>query len=94
MPGWQGKNLKDTILPGGSRLVQYARDCYLASKAHKGLKDTFCLWSALAETKGHLTPLSSAVSSEVKYLGFILTKEQRSVAPELVQPVAEIPHNQ
>lgn len=78
------------------RLVQYAHDLLLASKAHKGLKDTVCLWSAFTERKGHPTPLSKLqlCHQEVKYLGFILTKEQRSVDPELVQPVVEIPHNQ
>lgn len=70
--------------------------CYLPSKAHKGLKDTLCLWSVLAERRGHPTSLSrlQLCHQEVKYFGFILTEEQRSVAPELVQPVAEISRNQ
>lgn len=59
MPGWQGENLKNIILPGGSRLVQYAHDLLLASTAYEGcLKDTICLCSALAEREGHPTPLS------------------------------------
>lgn len=86
--------MKAIILPGGSRLVQYAHDLLLASKAHKCLKDTIFLWNALAESKGHPTHLSKLCHQEVKYLGFILTKEQRSVDPELVQAVVEIPFNQ
>lgn len=87
MQGWQGENLKDIILSGGSRLVQHARDLLLASKAHKCYKDTICLWSALAESKGHPTHLSKLqlCHQEGKYLGFILSKEQRSVDLELVQ---------
>lgn len=94
MPGRQGENLKDNILPGGSRLVQYAHDLLLVCMAYEGcLRDTICLYSALAERKGHPTPLQLC-HQEIKDLGFILTKEQRSVDPEFVQAVVEIPRNQ
>lgn len=95
-PGWQGENVKDIILTGGSRLVEHAHDLLLTSKAHKRLKDTICLWSALAERKEQPTHLSKLqlCYQEVKYLGFILTKEQRSIDPELVQAVVEIPCRQ
>lgn len=50
MLGWQGKNLKDIILPGDSRLVQYVNNLFIDSEACKNcLKDTICLCTALAE---------------------------------------------
>lgn len=94
MQGWQEENLKDIILSGGSRLVQHAHDLLLATKAHKCLKDLSV--ECFTESKGHPTHLSKLqlCHQEGKYLGFILSKEQRSVDPEVVQAVAKIPFNQ
>lgn len=93
MLGWQGENLKDAVLPGGSILVQYVDDSLVASKTYEDcLKDTICLRTALAE-KCHCASLSKLqlCQQEVKYLGFVLKEGQRLVDPERVQAIVEIP---
>ena len=93
MPGWRGENLKDTLLPGGSILVQHGDDLLVASKAREDcLKDTICLCAALAE-KHHWASLSKLQlhQQEVKYLGFILKEGQRLVDPERVQAIVAMP---
>lgn len=83
MPGWQGENLKDIILPGGPILVQYVDDLLLASKIYEDcLKDTICLYIALAE-KGHHALLFKLqlCQQEVKYFGCILKEGQNLVGP-------------
>lgn len=76
---WQGENLEDIVLPGGSRLVQYVNDLLLVRKAHKDyLKDTLCLCSALAQERSLCICLQERglCHQEVNYLEFILMEGQ------------------
>lgn len=86
-------DLEDTVLPGGSILVQYVEDLLLASRTYEDyLEDTTCLCTTSAE-KGHSASLSKLhlCQQEAKYLGFILKERQRLVDTEQVQAIVEIP---
>ncbi|XP_048843244.1 protein NYNRIN-like [Brienomyrus brachyistius] len=85
--------LNEDTAPGGSTLVQYVDDLLLCSHTRESCKqDTRALLDFLAEN-GHKASKEKLqlVSQRVKYLGHVLTSEGRSLGPDRVASIQEMP---
>uniref|UniRef100_A0A3B3Q946 ribonuclease H n=1 Tax=Paramormyrops kingsleyae TaxID=1676925 RepID=A0A3B3Q946_9TELE len=89
-----GKNLEGFTVPGGSTLVQYVDDLLLCSHTRESCKqDTIAMLDFLAIKIGHKASKEKLqlVSQRVKYLGHVLTSEGRSLGPDRVASIQEMP---
>ncbi|XP_072571993.1 uncharacterized protein [Paramormyrops kingsleyae] len=87
------KNLEGFTAPGGSTLVQYVDDLLLCSHTRESCKqDTIAMLDFLAKN-GHKASKEKLqlVSQRVKYLGHVLTSEGRSLGPDRVASIQEMP---